>query len=224
MPNFHYTHSLTETDSSAVDAVHYNDKTKELVVTLHGDVYTYKGVPLSTYQAFVTAPSLGRAFATLKRKYGPSAFGGTVDSVGFVSADTSTPAPDMSSTSTPSWHRPRDGSGRFLSPNQERGSRGEQAIGTPKALTYADDAVVTGHSSGPHLRVTLGENSSENSAEDEKQGIIRKHKVLFSVDGLGDRTYNTDASSVEQAISHLLDATNALGIGVKVKEVSVYFE
>lgn len=206
MTKFNYTHHRSGRLSTAVKNVFYNQNTKELAVDLHDDVYVYKQVPLASYEVFITSPSLGRAFQKVKANYGPGKCLGYNANVVFVTEGADAPSMDAI-PSLPA----RDSRGRFVS----------AAVGTPKGLTYAENAVVTDVSSGPHLRVTLGENAS---ADEVTNGIIRPHTVLFNVDGLGDRTYNTEATSVEQAISHLLEATNALALTVNVKEVTVSFE
>lgn len=97
-------------------------------------------------------------------------------------------------------------------------SANRDGVGTPKGLAFAPGAVVTTTASSLHL-VSLGTATASTASA----GISRKHAVLFSVHGQH-HTYNVDAVSVDKAVEALTEATDALGLIVVVKEVTVYFE
>ena len=61
-------------DSSCVDSVAYESKTRELKVKFpSGVVYLYEGVEPKTYQNFIDSPSKGRFFnSVIKPKYNAS--------------------------------------------------------------------------------------------------------------------------------------------------------
>lgn len=89
------------------------------------------------------------------------------------------------------------------------------AVGTPKGLTYAKDATVTDLSD---RRISL-------AVDNTPVGVKFKHTVVFTVDGGNrEKSYTVDAGSVNEAAEALKSATDALGLTVKVKEVTVYFE
>lgn len=89
------------------------------------------------------------------------------------------------------------------------------AVGTPKGLSYAKDAKVTDLSD---RRISL-------AADNTPVGAKFKHTVVFTVDGGNrEKSYTVDAGSVNEAVEALRSATDALGLTVKVKEVTVYFE
>jgi len=93
------------------------------------------------------------------------------------------------------------------------------AVGTPKGLTYAADAKVTGDPAHSRVRVTLGE-------VPVPEGVKYKHAVYFKVNpgDLDFKIYNTEAGSVHEAVEALTEAALALDLNVTVKEVRVYFE
>lgn len=97
------------------------------------------------------------------------------------------------------------------------------AVGTPKGLTYAEDAVVDGRpvASPNEVRVDLG-----LAPVAAPGGVKFRHAVYFEVEGLGNgsKVYNVEAGSVNEAVEALSEATAALGLDVNVKEVRVYFE
>ena len=193
MTQFEYTHTK-RVNSSAVDGVVYNVNTKKLAVNLHGEVYVYNNVPLSRYEALVTAPSVGRFFREIKSDYGPSEYLGRNTSVTYQTG--SVEAPSMA------------------------------ALGTPKALTLAEGVTVNNSfitlSTPTQTRTTLG---LPDVVESTPVGTTRRHSVLFNVEGLtADREYGVDATSVDEAVAALTEAVAALGLDVKVKEVTVYFE
>jgi len=182
---FNYTHGDSDVESSAVYEAYYNSDDNKLAVVLSsGHGYVYSGVPQSVYDSIVSGPSAGKTYATVvKRSYGPG------ESLGYVGFDNDdefafgVPAPAMT------------------------------AVGTPKGLTLAPNAVVTGP------RVTLG------SVVPPVTKPPRKHAVKFTVEGGNDvKTYSVDADSVEQAVSALGEALAAVGLDFDVKEVTVYFE
>ena len=92
-------------------------------------------------------------------------------------------------------------------------------VGTPKNLTYADDAKVdgepVGNSTGPHTRVTLGVVPSAQ----------RKHTVSFTVNGYDDvKTYEVAADNVEEAAASVRGLGDQLGLTFNVKGVYTSFE
>lgn len=111
-------------DSSALDAVMYNDRTQALgVVTMGGSAYEYRGVPASVYERMVGGGSAGRIYAKeVKPQFGPGTYlGYSAHPLGeFVSEDATS-----------------DNSG-IVSMNQARA-----ALGMPKNLTAATNATVT---------------------------------------------------------------------------------
>lgn len=198
MTDFTYTHTAP-VNSSAVDEVWYNVDTKELAVCLHGDVYVYEGVPFDRYQNLVYAMSVGRAFRNIKKDYGPSEYLG--DEAYLTIEKKVYDAPDMS--------------GDFADHTKAR-----QVAGTPKNLTYAEDAVVdgkpvgdTGNSSGPHLSMTP---AGDNAA-------TYRMTVHFESNG-AERTHSLTAADVDEAARRLEEVADALGVEVVVKGVFVHFE
>lgn len=88
------------------------------------------------------------------------------------------------------------------------------AVGTPKGLSLAHNAIVDGK------RVTL-EFASTRAPKSE----TRKHTVKFTVEnGNSVKSYSVDTDSVESAVAALTEALSAVGLNFDVKEVTVYFE
>lgn len=190
MPTFEYT-ATKPVNSSAVDEVHYNANTKELAVDLHDEVYVYSGVPESRYEALVNAPSVGRTFREVKRDYGPSEYLGYVTDVDYEKSGVD--APDMGAVLTV-------------------GSARTAAVGTPKALTLAPNAVVTGTTE----RFDLAPAAPAASA-------TRKHTVVFTANG-AERKHTLNVASVDEAVAAVNEIAAMLDLAFKVKEVVVSFE
>lgn len=201
---FHYTHSATELNSSAVDAVYYHRDSMELAVVLNsGNCYVYDDVPQEVFDKFTDTgllASAGRHYAkTVKREYGPGEDIGYVNEWSFRE-DHSVPAPSMEAVGTPK--------------GLVDVSSGSANTGT---VTYYNLTVQgqgdTGNSSGAHLHAEV------------PAGVQRKHEVRFSIEGVsGSRFYSTEAGSVEEAINSLTQATDALGLDATVEQVVVFFE
>ena len=86
MTTFAATHTA-DVDSSAVEALSYNENTQELVIDWHDDLYKYSGVSKARYDNLLNAPSVGRAAQQIKRDLGPGEYLGRFGQVNFVQAD-----------------------------------------------------------------------------------------------------------------------------------------
>lgn len=61
---------MERVDSSSIEAIGYDPATSELHVRFHsGGTYVYVDVPATTFDAFITAPSIGRYFVLFVRPY-----------------------------------------------------------------------------------------------------------------------------------------------------------
>ena len=55
-------------DSASIEAIGYDSATSELHVRFRsGNTYVYADVPTTAFEAFITAPSIGRYFALFIR-------------------------------------------------------------------------------------------------------------------------------------------------------------
>lgn len=98
------------------------------------------------------------------------------------------------------------------------------SVGTPKGLTYAENAVVhnvgdtatTGNSSGAHISLTYGN-------DHDGLGDIRRHRVVFETPH-GTKAHEVNAESVAEAKSLIESLASDFGLSVTVKEVTVFFE
>lgn len=161
-------------DSSAIDCAYYNERTNDLVVDLHDSLYLYKGVPEYVVNTLERAPSAGSYYAsTIKRAYGPGDFLGHAWDVEYEE-DAGVPAPDM-------------------------GPVTQGAVGTPKNLTYAPNAVVTnvstnaantGNGVGPHLSLKV-DNSN-----------LRQVRVEFEVNNKS-ASHTLFTSSLDDAVEQV---------------------
>lgn len=93
---------------------------------------------------------------------------------------------------------------------------GNATVGTPKGLTYAADAVVDGEP--VDRKFTLG------LVEETPERTTHRHAVVFEVEGLEGvrKVYNVDAGSWTEAEQALTESTDALGLNVTVKEITVF--
>lgn len=199
--NFRYTHHAT-VDSTALTSVFYNEDNRELAVVTHeNNLYVYADVPLMVFNTLVNVGSVGSYYAkVIKASYGPSVRSSRLDATYFIGG--SVAAADMSST----------GTGNSTGPHIHA-----ESVGTPKGLTYADDAVVTstdnfislGHSPEPHT-------TSVDTA-------TSKFDVVFVLNG-SEKTFCTEASDVAGALRNFEAATSWLDLDPKVVKVVQYFE
>lgn len=193
-------------ESSVIRTIIFNAHNNEAYVVMHdGNTYRYSDVGRGAYQNFVKAESAGAHYNThFKKAYGPAEHMGNYS----------------------------DLSGRW--------TKNPYHALTAKALTYADDAVVDGVSLNEALTETnetnyfpLTVNTLDATAlavTTNSANIVtspsRKHVVHFDVVGaaVNDRTYTTEAGSVNAAVAQVTSYAFALGVTIKVTKVEVYFE
>lgn len=195
---FYYTDHV-KTNSSAVQDVYYNYHTLELAVLLtssHG--YIYSNVPSEVFDKFDAGGaffSAGRYYAkTVKTEYGPGKAMGVVGYYDFTEDD-----------SDDNYYRDNDYGPEFDT----------AAVGTPKGLTYAENAKVT--TSGPYV------NLSGTSNTVATQPALRRHTVNFTADG-SLFSHPVHAPDVDAAVDALHEVAESLGLSVQVKEVITYFD
>lgn len=83
MIKFDYT-NMYYVKSSVVDSVFYNSHTDEVAISLKGQVYVYKGVPLAWIDDLVDPNySAGRIYAKIQETYGPSKLLGGFNKIQF---------------------------------------------------------------------------------------------------------------------------------------------
>lgn len=94
-------------------------------------------------------------------------------------------------------------------------SHSTATVGTPKNLSYSANAVVTDETRYVDLKSDVG-----------PERVTYNHEVRFVVDGLDEvRTYTVEAgSNWNESVEALHAATDALGINVKVKSVTINFD
>lgn len=188
---FDYTSSVTGLDSSLVDSAYYNANTRELAVDLQDRIYVYSEVPVGTYLALVNHHSPGSKFQEIKRNYGPGKRLGYFSSVNFSKAvDRTVIAPDMSS------------------------------VGTPKAMTYASDATVTGNSTASHINVNPSTYVTLTSAPVVSGNNDSTFAVEFLV-GNKVRTHTLKAKSFGEAEAALEEIAEMLDLEFDIKEIKV---
>lgn len=193
---FYYTNADSNINSSAVSAAYYNANDRRLAVVLSsGYGYVYSDVPESVFDTLVNpgfGRSTGRYYAkTVKRDYGPG------EALGYSYDD------DFAHIS-----------------ESEPVLVGTGAVGTPKGLTYSENAVVTTNVVSNFIDAGYTDLSLKPI-----EGTKRAHKVFFTIDGQWQiREYNVEAGSVDEAVKALTESTEALGLVATVKEVCVYFE
>lgn len=202
--DYTYTDSLTNINSSAVRSAYYNtdDKTVLVVMKSNGNAYRYDGVPSWVWNEFKGSRSKGTYFSTtVKPSYGPSKYLGVGRNLTVVPKGTYR-APSAFAPA------PAVNAGRRVT----LGNPPTAAAGTPKGLV---------------------DNSSKTSSHVSAFGVktnahgqvLNKHDVTFVVDGTTtERVYSVEATGVQTAMDALGDATDALGLTVKVKKVTVHFE
>lgn len=132
MSTFDYTDSLSDVQSEVVTALWYNENTRELFVCLnqtefgYWPAYLYHGVSHFDWLSFLASPSKGHYYSTtLKRNYGPAESIGNGASWGVKEIPVGVPAADMG------------------------------PVGTPKGLTYSDDALVDGIKVGTKIDASV---------------------------------------------------------------------
>ena len=194
---FSYTDSDTNIESSLVYEAYFDAPQGRLALVLNnGYAYEYREVPQSLFNSLVNpGESAGNIYNTkIKNKFNGRSIGYTGWESGFFR-----PVSPVRSV-TP------------VNPVNEN-----LTVGTPKGLTYAEDAKISTGSTFNY--VNLVQPAAEASSK-------RSHEVVFEVDGLGNsrRTFNVEANNVDEAVAELHKATQALGLDVKVREVTVYFE
>lgn len=195
----------TAVNSSAVEDVYYNMDSEELAVALtSGQGYVYSDVPAEVYEKFETGGvlfSAGRYYAkTVKPEYGPGKSLGYVDYYDFVEADA---ADEL------------DAEDEFGS--DELVSAGARAVGTPKALTYSEDAKVT-NSGNFYIDLDGGVSVGGTSSP-----FIR-HTVNFTLDD-SLFAHTVHANSVAEAVDAFREVMMTLGMShAKVKEVVTHFD
>lgn len=182
-----YYTQTADVDSSAVDEVYYNANSKELAVDLHDEVYVYQNVPKARYEALVNADSVGRAFREVKRDYGPSEYLGYCSEVDYVPTREAFDAVDMAS------------------------------VGTPKALTYAENAKVDG------VRVSGSGSTSTGTLLTLSVPERNKSRVFAVEFESGDkvRTHTLSAESFGAAEQAVLNIGAMLDLEFNVKVVRV---
>jgi len=208
MFNFDYTDVLLDVDSTLVDEIYYNANDKSMLVDLDDTVYHYTDVPVEVFEAFKASSSKGRFYGRkIKSSYGPGTKVGHYTEVEAREVD-KVKAPVLASVGAaplPNWERPRDASGRF----QSSGLR----VKTPEPV-----APVTG------LYTTLRTVDSTPGVENVA-GQTRTHVIAFTLKGKDRVKYHTvQANSVDEAVSLLSDAAEALDATFTVKEVTVKFD
>lgn len=126
-------------ESTALRALWYNENTRTLIVVVQDSFQTYKyeGVSPFEWESMKASQSPGRYYATrIKPNFGPGTALGNAEDFGIRRVDVGVPAADMGPiTGSPYLHA-------------------DESVGTPKGLTYADDAVVDG--------IKVGDNIVEN--------------------------------------------------------------
>lgn len=181
-----------ESDSSAVDAAYYNQKDRTLVVDLHNSLYKYEGVGQYTWDNFKNATSKGRYYiGTIKPNYGPSEFLGFEHEADYDEVENTYEAADFG------------------------------PVGTPKNLTYAENAVVDGVSAASTRTDNYLSLTPASNAEAAPEGY--RTGVTFETPH-GTKKHEVFATSALDARFKVEELASVLGVTVTVKEATVYFE
>lgn len=192
---FEYTHSDDDVDSSAVYEAYYNAKHHKLAVVLSGGHgYVYSNVPLYVYHELVGAKSPGAYYALTVKRKY-----GQAENIGYVGYENTETFVEYKGVPA------ADMTGVDISSATPVISNTYVNLApvTDKGLTYASDAVVDG----------------------VPVSVKFRHTIKFDVvGGNKDKSYTVEAGSVPAAVEALREIADMLGLEVKVKEVTVYFE
>lgn len=203
MNTFEYT-DYAYPNSSLVKVVVYNENTRKLLISLDGQGYLYTDVPKDDYKALVDADSVGRHYSnSFKKAHGPAT------------------------------HTGHDGGFWDIQFIEVKVATPQQTVGTPKGLTYADNAKID-----EKIEDNLFDLSGKRT--DDGQVIVplfdlasevlnleatTRHKVTFDVVGSAKkRKYNVNAASVDEAVAQVQDIADMLGLEFVVRKVTTYFE
>lgn len=229
MTEFNYTDEFRNVDSSLVYNVWYDRPTASAYVDLQDHVYRYDKVPFEAVEALLAASSIGREFngsmwgmtKGFKQTYGPGTHIGYQFNISKFKRPAIVSGNGMFTTLTHD--------GRIYA------STGTSTVGTPKGLTYSDSAVVDGKPvseqrvdlkpvSDPVTILDADNEPVRVPLKDEPDNTVKASKFTVHFLSNGEKTYTTEAASVEDAIKNLNDAAEILGVNVKVTGVFHHFE
>lgn len=203
---FDYTRTAP-VNSSAVDAVYYDDTTKRLAVVLNSaDTYAYDNVPSQEFNALVNGPSVGRHYALgIKRNYGPGEYLGYGSNVAFVQG---VEAPSMAAVSDVTTATSGSGSLHVGVPLTEGGTISASRL---TGLRLAPNTVVE-TTPAAQEKFDLAQTVEKTS----------KFTVQFKDAFERDREYTLDALSDEDAVDALVEVADMLGVDVTPVAVTRY--
>jgi hypothetical protein len=210
------TSGYPDNQSEVIRLFAYNENTRDVHVVLQdNEVYSYPNVPQSVLDEFIKSESAGAYYNThFKRTYGPGTHAGSYGGAPWKFVEK-------------------------IDKNEET----RVAVGTPKGLTYADDAVVTNRDAEQsYVTLGAGVNEPATGGAVSSTGIqsvfttnansgpfninpFRTHVVTFTIEGMeGEREYQASTQNVDAAVADLNAYASQLGLTVKVLRVVVHFD
>lgn len=234
MTTIDYTHEFNDFDSSLVDNVWYDETTQKAAIDLNDSIYVYSNVPLSAVEDLVSSSSIGRAFngqfmsTGFKKKFGPGEYVGGYYDVDLVErGQVAATAPTLTSN-----------------PNLTNTTTTNGLVG--KNLTYANTATLDGAPVNPNYvnlhaepeptkgGKHLGESVEPvriplkvdiDTANDALNALVTASKTSYTVhfESNGPKTYDVEATAIEDAVDSLLLAAEILDVDVTVTGVFVHF-
>jgi hypothetical protein len=165
MTTFAFTHTQ-DVKSKAVDTLTYNERTGELVIDWHNDLYKYSGVPKNTfdqvlagtYKNGLTDASVGRAAQRVKKDFGPGDYLGRFGEVKFVPAGSATAVAPKPTQAKATLHT----SAPSVSPTFSLTPSPSVNVGSESSTTYTIDFVPAG-TDEPREYTPEGVNSVEDA-------------------------------------------------------------